>query len=79
MAENRNRVDCLEGNHANHYTTIAILVKMNLFYCGLRAIQVHRLLLRTAEIGKWLTTSLSDGGHAVYLTYQTGYKKGPTV
>ena len=23
MAGNRTRVDCLEGNHANHYTTIA--------------------------------------------------------
>ena len=24
MAGNRTRVDCLEGNHANHYTTIAL-------------------------------------------------------
>jgi hypothetical protein len=23
LAENRTRVDCLEGSHANHYTTIA--------------------------------------------------------
>ena len=23
MAENRTRVNCLEGNYANHYTTIA--------------------------------------------------------
>ena len=24
MAENRTRVECLEGTHANHYTTIAV-------------------------------------------------------
>ena len=25
MAGDRTRIDCLEGNHADHYTTIAIL------------------------------------------------------
>ena len=25
MAENRTRVECLEGIHANHYTTIAAI------------------------------------------------------
>ena len=28
MAGNRTRVDCLEGNHANHYTTIAYDYRM---------------------------------------------------
>ena len=80
MAENRTRVDCLEGSHANHYTTIAMLLQKNLLDHWLRAIQERRLLLlQTAVIGKWLTTNLSDGGHAVYLIYRTGYKKGPTV
>ena len=27
MAGNWTRVDCLEGNHANHYTTIAIILR----------------------------------------------------
>jgi len=57
-----------------------MLLQKNLLDYWLRAIQERRLLLlQTAVIGKWLTTNLSDGGHAVYLIYRTGYKKGPTV
>ena len=26
MAGDRTRIDCLEGNHADHYTTIAVLL-----------------------------------------------------
>ena len=32
MAGNWTRVDCLEGNHANHYTTIAAVDKGNTTY-----------------------------------------------
>ena len=30
MAGDRTRIDCLEGNHADHYTTNAYLVELNL-------------------------------------------------
>ena len=32
MAENWTRVDCLEGNHANHYTTKAKNTLSNTFW-----------------------------------------------
>ena len=36
MAGNRTRIDCLEGNHDNHYTTIAScrtrLAQLNVLY-----------------------------------------------
>ena len=35
MAGDRTRIDCLEGNHADHYTTIAELQRkmLNLYSC----------------------------------------------
>ena len=28
MAGDRTRIDCLEGNHADHYTTIAYILRI---------------------------------------------------
>jgi hypothetical protein len=33
MAENRTRINCLEGNYANHYTTIAHVYGTTAYTC----------------------------------------------